>query len=93
MPSNSELNILELKEKLKGLTQRIRSGDESCQAEFDEIGELYSKHPDRNLSDDEARANIAAAGDGAEEATEPAADAVPRRALAAQGHRPRLRWP
>ena len=40
MPSNSELNILELKEKLKGLTQRIRSGDESCQAEFDEIGEL-----------------------------------------------------
>ena len=56
----ADLNILELRDRLTELTTKVAEGDESQETmdAYEKIGEIYMRHPDSQLSDDEARAKL-----------------------------------
>ena len=55
--TDAPMSIVEVRKRLRELTQRIIDGDESAetQTQFDDLGKLYSTHPDKDLTDEQAR--------------------------------------
>jgi hypothetical protein len=56
----ADMNVLELRTRLRKLTQQMLDGSSSAkvEAEYEELGELYRLHPDRDLTDEQVLAKF-----------------------------------